>query len=31
MIDWKEYRKKLIGRIGEPGTLTPGTVTGYRE
>lgn len=30
MMNWKEYREKLIGHIGELGKLTPDTVTGYR-
>ncbi|EAW3527911.1 carboxymuconolactone decarboxylase family protein [Salmonella enterica] len=30
MINWKEYRKKLFGRIGELGKLTPDTVAGYQ-
>ncbi|APW74067.1 MULTISPECIES: carboxymuconolactone decarboxylase family protein [Sphingopyxis] len=29
MIDWKEYREALMGRIGELGALSPDTVGGY--
>ncbi|WP_281849695.1 carboxymuconolactone decarboxylase family protein [Dyella sp. GSA-30] len=31
MMDWMEYRKELVGRIGELGKLTPGTLKGYQE
>lgn len=30
MIDWKNYRKKLMGRIGEIGQISPDTVKGYQ-
>ena len=30
MMDWLQYRKELIGRIGEIGKLSPDTLTGYR-
>lgn len=30
MLNWNEYRKQLMGRIGELGKLTPDTVTGYQ-
>ncbi|PQM28845.1 alkylhydroperoxidase [Sphingopyxis lindanitolerans] len=29
MIDWKEYRGALMGRIGELASLSPDTVGGY--
>jgi len=29
MLDWNEYRKELIGRIGDIGKLSPDTVKGY--
>jgi hypothetical protein len=31
MLDWDRYRQERLGRIGEPGRLTPQTVRGYRE
>lgn len=30
MLDWLHYRKKLTGRIGELGALTPDTLAGYQ-
>ena len=30
MLDWVEYRKELMGRIGEIGKLSPDTVAGYQ-
>ncbi|HEY9131981.1 MAG TPA: carboxymuconolactone decarboxylase family protein [Dyella sp.] len=30
MMDWLDYRKELLGRIGELGKLTPGTLKGYQ-
>jgi AhpD family alkylhydroperoxidase len=30
MLDWLQYRKELIGRIGEIGSLSPGTLQGYQ-
>ncbi|MGN6581878.1 MAG: carboxymuconolactone decarboxylase family protein [Bordetella sp.] len=30
MLNWTEYRKELMGRIGELGKLTPDTLTGYQ-
>jgi len=30
MLDWVDYRKQLMGRIGEIATLTPDTVNGYQ-
>jgi AhpD family alkylhydroperoxidase len=30
MLDWVEYRSQLMGRIGEIGKLSPGTVQGYQ-
>jgi AhpD family alkylhydroperoxidase len=30
MLDWNDYRKKLMGRIGELGKLTPDTLSGYQ-
>lgn len=30
MMKWLEYRKELMGRIGEIGKLTPDTVAGYQ-
>ena len=30
MLDWVEYRKHLMGRIGEVGKLSPDTVAGYQ-
>ena len=29
MLDWLQYRKELLGRIGEIGKLSPDTVRGY--
>ena len=30
MLNWVEYRKELLGRIGEIGQITPDTVKGYK-
>jgi AhpD family alkylhydroperoxidase len=30
MMSWLEYRKELMGRIGEIGKLSPDTVAGYQ-
>lgn len=30
MLDWLEYRKELLGRIGEIGKLSPDTLRGYQ-
>ncbi|HZY32370.1 MAG TPA: carboxymuconolactone decarboxylase family protein [Rhodanobacter sp.] len=30
MLDWLQYRKELLGRIGEIGKLSPDTVKGYQ-
>jgi alkylhydroperoxidase family enzyme len=30
MLDWKQYRQELSGRISEIATLTPDTVKGYQ-
>ncbi|TAL72644.1 MAG: carboxymuconolactone decarboxylase family protein [Burkholderiaceae bacterium] len=30
MLDWQNYRKKLMGRIGEVGKLSPDTLAGYQ-
>ncbi|RJS27435.1 carboxymuconolactone decarboxylase family protein [Corallococcus sp. H22C18031201] len=30
MLDWVEYRKELLGRIGEIGRISPDTVKGYQ-
>jgi AhpD family alkylhydroperoxidase len=30
MLDWVEYRSQLMGRIGEIGKLSPGTIQGYQ-
>jgi len=30
MLDWLDYRKQLIGRIGDFGKRAPGTVQGYQ-
>jgi AhpD family alkylhydroperoxidase len=30
MMDWLDYRKELMGRIGEIGKLSPDTVAGYQ-
>lgn len=29
MLDWNEYRKKLLATIGQIGALSPDTVRGY--
>jgi len=29
MLDWQNYRKQLMGRIGEIGASSPDTVAGY--
>lgn len=29
MLDWLDYRKQLVSRIGELGELSPGTLSGY--
>jgi AhpD family alkylhydroperoxidase len=29
MLDWVAYREELMGRIGEIGKLSPGTIQGY--
>lgn len=31
MLDWIDYRKKLLARISEFGELSPGTVSGYQS
>jgi AhpD family alkylhydroperoxidase len=31
MLNWTEYRKELMGRIGELGKLTPDTLSGYQS
>jgi len=31
MLNWLEYRKELVGRIGEFGKLSPDTLAGYQE
>ena len=31
MLDWLDYRKELVGRIGEIGKLSPDTVAGYQR
>ena len=31
MLDWNEYRKEILGRIGELGRINPPTVRGYRQ
>jgi AhpD family alkylhydroperoxidase len=30
MLDWLQYRKELLGRIGEIGKLSPDTLKGYQ-
>ncbi|MHC1479346.1 carboxymuconolactone decarboxylase family protein [Frateuria aurantia] len=30
MLDWLEYRNELLGRIGDLGQLSPGTLAGYQ-
>jgi len=30
MLNWTEYRKELVGRIGELGKLSPDTLAGYQ-
>lgn len=30
MLDWLDYRKQLVGRIGEFGSMSPDTVRGYQ-
>ena len=30
MLDWQDYRKELMGRIGEVGKLSPDTLAGYQ-
>jgi AhpD family alkylhydroperoxidase len=30
MLDWKEYRAELFGRVGEMAKLAPETVKGYQ-
>lgn len=30
MLDWNEYRKQLMSRVGELGKLAPDTVSGYQ-
>ncbi len=30
MLDWLQYRKQLMGRIGEFGKLSPDTLAGYQ-
>ena len=30
MLDWLEYRKELMGRIGDLGKLSPDTLAGYQ-
>lgn len=30
MLDWIPYRDELLGRIGEMGKLSPGTLAGYQ-
>ena len=31
MLDWNDYRKELLARIGEIGQISPGTLKGYQE
>ena len=31
MLDWNEYHKELINRLGELMKLSPDTVRGYRQ
>ena len=30
MLDWLQYRKELLGRIGDIGKLSPDTLKGYQ-
>ena len=30
MLDWNNYRKQLLGRIGEIASLSPDTIRGYQ-
>ncbi len=30
MLDWVDYRKKLLARVSELGELSPGTLSGYQ-
>lgn len=30
MLDWNDYRRQLMGRIGEMGKLSPDTLAGYQ-
>jgi AhpD family alkylhydroperoxidase len=30
MLDWTQYRKDLLGRLGEFGKLSPDTLAGYQ-
>jgi AhpD family alkylhydroperoxidase len=30
MMDWLQYRKEWVGRIGELGKLSPDTISGYQ-
>lgn len=30
MLNWNDYRKQLMGRVGELAKLTPDTVAGYQ-
>jgi AhpD family alkylhydroperoxidase len=30
MLDWQEYQKQVLARIGDIGKLSPDTVKGYR-
>lgn len=30
MLDWQNYRRQLVGRIGEVGELSPETLAGYQ-
>lgn len=30
MLEWNDYRKQLMGRIGEAAKLSPDTVQGYK-
>ena len=31
MQDWDQYRKQLMGRVMELGTLSPDTLKGYQQ
>jgi AhpD family alkylhydroperoxidase len=31
MLDWNQYRQRLLATIGDLGRLTPDTVRGYRQ